>query len=58
MSRPRYNIKITDQAGKVSYMTEGQKCNMEWTKSRAEFLISSSKVLKHFEGCTFDLELV
>ncbi len=51
---PRFAVKLTSPAGKVSYLTVNNR--FSWTKSRAVFHAKSSAVLDHFSGYTIEVE--
>lgn len=50
----RYAIKLTSPAGKISYLTVGNR--MSWTKARANFQANSASVLNHFTDYTIEVE--
>lgn len=55
--RPRYNIKITNPDGSISYLTEAGRI-MQWTFYKADQVISAAKKLAQFAGATFTKEMV
>lgn len=53
----KYNIKLTSPEGKVSYLIENRGV-MEWGFYKCDQVIAAAKKLSHFEGFSFEKELV